>query len=92
MKPRTIRFEPRGFQLVPLALDGTPLPEVQPPVAMSYDELEAFRLVFYEELTQEEAAKQMGISRGTFWRCLENARKKIALVLAEKRRLLVAEK
>ena len=91
MKPRTIRFEPRGFQLVPLTLDGAPFPEVEPPVAMSYDELEAFRLVFYEGLTQEEAAKKMGISRGTFWRCLENARRKLAITLAEKRRLIIAE-
>ncbi|MHC1586615.1 MAG: DUF134 domain-containing protein [Candidatus Hecatellaceae archaeon] len=90
MKPRTIRFEPRGFQMAPLSLEGVPL-EAGPPILMSYDELEAFRLVFYEGLTQEEAARRMGVSRGTLWRCLENARRKLAVALIERRRLVVAD-
>jgi hypothetical protein len=91
MKPRTIGFEPRGFQMVPLTLDGMHMPERGPPILLSYDELEAFRLVFYEGLTQEEAAKRMGISRGTLWRCLENSRRKLAAALAERRRVIIAE-
>jgi len=91
MKPRTIGFEPRGFQMVPLTLDGMRMPERGPPILLSYDELEAFRLVFYEGLTQEEAAKRMGISRGTLWRCLENSRRKLAAALAERRRVVIAE-
>ncbi|RLI29933.1 MAG: hypothetical protein DRO46_01510 [Candidatus Hecatellales archaeon] len=92
MKPRTIRFEPVGFQMAPLTLEGVPFPESGPPIFMAYDELEAFRLVFYEGLTQEEAARRMGVSRGTLWRCLENARRKLAEALTEKRRLIIAEK
>jgi len=42
------------------------------------DEAEALRLADYEGLYQEECAKRMEISRTTFVRIIENARKKIA--------------
>ncbi len=41
------------------------------------DELEACRLVYLEGKSQSEAAKMMGISRGTLWRLLEAGRRKI---------------
>ena len=47
------------------------------------EEFEAFRLVDSEGLDQDEAAKQMGISRKTLWIDLKAARKKIADALAE---------
>jgi len=88
MKPRFINVKPMVIRFVPLGPDGSPLTSTLP-IYLTYDEFEAFRLVFYEGLTQEEAAKKMGISRGTIWRCLENARKKIATMLAENRSLIV---
>ena len=42
-----------------------------------------------EGLTQEEAAERMGVSRGTLWRSLNSARKKIADMLATKRPLII---
>lgn len=60
------------------------------PVHITYDEYEAFRLIYYEGLNQEEAAKKMRVSRGTVWRCLESARSKIASALAECRPLVIA--
>jgi len=42
------------------------------------DEMEAIRLADYEGLYQQEASDQMGISRTTFSRLVESARKKIA--------------
>ena len=45
---------------------------------LSLDEFEAIRLADYEGLYQEDAAKEMGISRPTFARIIESARKKIA--------------
>lgn len=42
------------------------------------DELEAVRLADYEGLYHEDAAVKMGISRATFGRILNNARRKIA--------------
>ncbi len=45
---------------------------------LSLDELEAVRLADYEGLYQEQAAAHMGVSRQTFGRIVESARKKIA--------------
>ena len=42
------------------------------------DELEAVRLADYEGLYHEDAAVKMGISRATFGRILNNARRKVA--------------
>jgi len=50
-------------------------------LALSKEELEALRLVDEENLTQEEAADKMGISRGTVWRLINGARKKIIQAL-----------
>jgi len=56
---------------------------------MTYEEFEALRLVDYEGLTQEEAGRRMGISRGTVWRALTSARKKVAQMLVEGRELII---
>ncbi len=61
-------------------------------VMMTYDELEALRLVDYHGLTQEEAAEKMMISRGTVWRCLDSARKKVATMLVEGRELVIGDR
>lgn len=50
-------------------------------VVMSLDEYEAIRLADHEGLYQEEAARQMGISRTTFGRILDSAHRKVAEVL-----------
>ena len=53
------------------------------PIFINSAELEAFRLVDLEGLSQEEAGQRMGISRGTVWRLVQNARKKTAQALIE---------
>jgi predicted DNA-binding protein (UPF0251 family) len=58
---------------------------------ITYDELEALRLVDYQGLTQEEAAQKMMVSRGTVWRCLDSARKKVATMLVEGRGLVIGD-
>lgn len=50
-------------------------------LSLSNVELEALRLVDAEGLTQEQAAERMHISRGTLWRILQQARKKVISVL-----------
>jgi predicted DNA-binding protein (UPF0251 family) len=45
---------------------------------LTLDEFEAIGLADYEGLFHELAAKEMGISRATFGRILEEARKKLA--------------
>jgi len=47
-------------------------------VVLHEDEMEALRLADYEGLYQQECADKMGISRTTFSRLIESARKKIA--------------
>jgi predicted DNA-binding protein (UPF0251 family) len=47
-------------------------------VALSVEELEAIRLKDVERLQQEECAQRMRISRPTFHRVLESARRKVA--------------
>lgn len=47
-------------------------------VIIEYDELESLRLADLLANSHEEAAKEMKISRATFGRILESARKKIA--------------
>ena len=60
------------------------------PIYLEPAELESFRLVDQEGLSQEEAGAKMGISRGTVWRLLQTARKKTAQALTEGRSLLLS--
>ncbi len=59
------------------------------PVYIDPAEIEAQRLVDLEGLSQEEAGKRMGVSRGTVWRLVQSARKKTAQALSEGRPLLI---
>jgi len=88
MKPRLVRVMPGTAQFGPIDLVGLPMPAGEP-IYITYDEFEAFRLIYYEGLNQEDAAKRMQISRGTVWRCLESAREKVARMLVERRPLVI---
>ncbi len=52
-------------------------------VELAPDELEAIRLADFEELYQEQAAEQMGVSRQTFGLIIARAHKKIAEALTQ---------
>ncbi len=56
-----------------------------------HDELEALRLADYEGLYQEECAQRMNISRTTFGRTIESARKKVADCLLNGKALVIEE-
>lgn len=88
MKPRLVRVMSGVARFAPLGPDDLPRSRGEP-IYMTYDEFEAFRLVFHEGLLQEEAASRMGVSRGTLWRCLESARKKVASMIVEGHILVV---
>lgn len=47
-------------------------------ILLDSDELESLRLADLLSYSQEEAAREMHISRATFGRIVENARKKVA--------------
>jgi predicted DNA-binding protein (UPF0251 family) len=55
------------------------------PVFLLFEEYTALKLCDYELMTQLQAAKVMNISRPTFTRLYESARRKIALALTETR-------
>jgi hypothetical protein len=59
------------------------------PIHIDTAELEALRLVDLEGLSQEEAGVRMSISRGTVWRLLQSARKKVTQALIEVRPLII---
>ena len=61
---------------------GTPLVDLRQ-IALHQDELEALRLCDAEGLTQEEAGRSMGVSRGTIQRIITIARQKTAQALTE---------
>lgn len=58
-------------------------------VTLSVDELEALRLSDLENLSQEDAATRMDVSRGTYQRILYSAREKSAEALCEGKGVLI---
>jgi predicted DNA-binding protein (UPF0251 family) len=65
--PKINYFKPRGVPMVDLAQ-----------VQLTVDELEALRLADFLAVSHEEAGKEMGVSRATFGRIVERARKIVA--------------
>lgn len=61
----------RGFKPIGLS-------EGNHPVVMNYEEYEAIRLSDFEFFGQVESAQAMGVSRPTFARIYESARRKVA--------------
>jgi hypothetical protein len=83
--------KPITLGVIPPASSLTPNPAGNlEPIVIDIAELEAFRLVDLEGLSQEEAGQKMGVSRGTVWRLVQSARKKTAQALSEGRPLFLA--
>lgn len=77
--PRRIAFIPGFTYFKPAGIPLRSLAEV----SLSPDELEALRLADFEGRYQEAGARKMGVSRQTFGRIVEIARKKVAEALVE---------
>jgi predicted DNA-binding protein (UPF0251 family) len=58
-------------------------------VSLQYDEYETIRLLDYEGMNQDQAAKQMNVSRPTLTRIYEKARKTIAQALVEGKMIVI---
>ena len=58
------------------------------PVELLYEEYEALKLADYKLMNHQEAAVLMGVSRATFARIYEKARRKIAHALVETREII----
>ena len=76
--PTISYFKPRG---VPLRL----MEEVR----LTIDQMEALRLADLEGLSQEEAGARMGVSRATFGRIIQRARKVVAEALIHGKAILL---
>lgn len=68
---------------------GTPLMDMKV-IILEHDELEAIYLCDGQDLNQERAGEQMGISRGTVQRLLSQGRKKVVEALVGQKALAVA--
>jgi predicted DNA-binding protein (UPF0251 family) len=84
-KPVTLEESPSSISFTPKPLKNSE------PIFLEIAELEAFRLVDLEGLSQEEAGEKMSISRGTIWRLVQSARRKTAQAISEGRPLQVME-
>ena len=76
--PESSYFKPRGIPL-----------SVLEEIILNVDEFEAIRLGDLEGLYQEEAAARMNVSRQTFGRIIESARKKVAEALVKGKALKI---
>lgn len=85
---RRIQFRPNVTFYKPV---GIPMRTLEL-VVLEPDELESFRLIDYEGLDQERAAKQMKVSRITVQRIYRRARIKIAKALVEGRAIELVNK
>ena len=86
-------FSPLFLYSLPKVKEFVPNPCINTnPIELSYPEYEVLRLIDLEGLKQEEVAEKMNTSRGTIWRLLENARKKVTQALVESRPLVISEK
>jgi predicted DNA-binding protein (UPF0251 family) len=59
------------------------------PIVLQLEEYEAFKLVGYENKSQDEAALQMNVSRPTLTRVYNSALKKIARAFVEGKSILI---
>lgn len=76
-KCRCVEFFPENTFFIPWGKARCKLDEI----ILKVEELEAMRLKDIEELTQEECAKKMNVSRSTFQNILDIARKKVTRAL-----------
>lgn len=82
---RIVHKPPLFTEFKPLGIAGRLLGETR----LSLDEYEAFRLADHIGLSHAEAADEMEISRSTFTRLIEEARKKVASLIIQGNLLLI---
>jgi len=84
-KFRNIEVDHSKVCFKPCGIRGKDLEEV----VLFEDEAEALRLADYEGLYQQECAERMQISRTTFVRLIENARKKVSDAVLHQKKLRI---
>ncbi|MHC1728371.1 MAG: DUF134 domain-containing protein [Syntrophobacteraceae bacterium] len=84
---RRISGKPACSVFMPIGVTVQPVEEI----LLSIDEFEAIRLADLEGLYQESGAERMSVSRQTFGRILESARRKVATAIVSGYTLRIAE-
>ncbi len=84
-KCRFIKELPDEVKFQPIAESFHAVEEV----IIGFDELEALRLADFQGLSHQESADVMGVSRATFGRILEKARKHSADALINRKRIYI---
>ncbi|MFO7862026.1 MAG: DUF134 domain-containing protein [Desulfosalsimonas sp.] len=84
-KKRNVAYNPNVSYFKPR---GIPMKELSESV-LTVDECEAIRLADYEGLSHEAAGELMGVSRATFGRIIEQARKVVADALINGRAIRI---
>lgn len=84
-KHRIVYTPPLFSEFKPTGIAGNLLEHEE----LSLDEFEALRLADYEGMSHSEAAQEMEISRSTFTRLIEKARKKIASFIIKGKKLVI---
>lgn len=84
-KMRKVLEPPRIQGMKPM---GVPAQFLEP-IYLALDEYEAIRLADYEGLDHQEAAEIIGVSRPTFTRLIDKARKKVAQSIVGVKELLI---
>lgn len=76
---RRVEYFPENTYFIPVGKHKCEVKET----LLKIEELEAMRLKDIEELSQEECAERMQVSRQTFQNIIDSARKKVAIALTE---------
>jgi predicted DNA-binding protein (UPF0251 family) len=82
---RRVKEPPRFQRFKPVGIPARLLERI----SLTLDEFEALRLADYKDLEHESAAKEMGISRPTFTRLIDSARKKVAKAIIEGKEIFI---
>ena len=87
-KRRNIRGKPNSNYFKPA---GIPLKDLQE-INITMPEFEAIRLIDFQEIPQEQAAKEMHISQPTLSRILKSGRKKISEAIINGKAIAIEKK
>lgn len=87
-KPRTCSCASHQSDALIFKPVGIPLTELEQ-IVMAHDEFDALNLCDGQRMTQEQAGKHMGVSRGTIQRLVTSGRQKMAAVLSSKQALVI---
>ncbi|AFM43104.1 putative DNA-binding protein [Desulfosporosinus acidiphilus SJ4] len=89
VKWRRVEYIPENKMFAPCSKGKCPCLDGVQEVQLKIEELEAMRLKDMEELSQEECAVRMQISRQTFQNIIDEARKKVVRALLENKAITI---